>query len=188
MMIHRGILIRSLFIAVFVLCPSLYAARRTTDFTQKPDSWFRSDEGRKALNNILSWQSEHGDWPKNKDCSSSEFSGNRDKLREPSTIAPLLSRCATLPALSEQQATNAMRKRFSPASITSLRLSIRTADGHSITRCAKVTTRISPSTTIVWSVSWRFFVILRSPRTMHSSIRIAARQRRSHLTAVSIVS
>jgi len=76
MMIYRGILIRSLFIAVFVLSPSLYAARRTTDFTQKPDSWFNSDEGRKALNNILSWQSEHGDWPKNKDCSSKDPSGS----------------------------------------------------------------------------------------------------------------
>jgi len=81
MMIRRRILIRWLFIAVFVLSPSLYAAKRTTDFTQKPHSWFRSDEGRKALNHILSWQSKQGDWPKNKDCSSSEFSGNRAKLR-----------------------------------------------------------------------------------------------------------
>ena len=81
MTIDRRILIRYLFIAVFVLSPSLYAAKSTTDFTQKPDSWFRSDEGQKALNHILSWQSKHGDWPKNKDCSSSEFSGNRSKLR-----------------------------------------------------------------------------------------------------------
>jgi len=51
------------------------------NLTKKPDNWFRSDEGRKVMECILSWQSEHGDWPKNKNTTREEFSGNRSKLQ-----------------------------------------------------------------------------------------------------------
>jgi len=51
------------------------------DLSKKPDSWFLSDEGRQSLEHILSWQSDHGDWPKNTDTTTKVFSGDREKLR-----------------------------------------------------------------------------------------------------------
>jgi len=68
-------------IAIFVLSASLYAGTAAENFTRKPDSWYRSDEGRKTMECILSWQSEQGDWPKNADTTSIEFSGDRSKLK-----------------------------------------------------------------------------------------------------------
>lgn len=43
----------------------LHAASRADDLLKHPDAWFRNDEGQATLNNILAWQTEHGDWPKN---------------------------------------------------------------------------------------------------------------------------
>lgn len=51
------------------------------NLTKKPDRWFSSDEGRNTMNCILSWQSEHGDWPKNKDTTSAKYTGDRAKLK-----------------------------------------------------------------------------------------------------------
>lgn len=45
------------------------------------DEWFRSDVGRRAIENVLSWQSEAGDWPKNTDPKKSPFAGERSKLK-----------------------------------------------------------------------------------------------------------
>lgn len=67
-------------IALFAFSAPLHAAKRTANLTSKPDEWFRSDEGRKILANILSWQSPHGDWPKNKDTSATAYSGDRSKI------------------------------------------------------------------------------------------------------------
>jgi PelA/Pel-15E family pectate lyase len=77
------IMIRRHFLTLFALLAvtaSLHAAKRTPDLTKQPDSWFTSDKGRKTLDNILSWQSEHGDWPKNKNNSTTKYSGNRAKI------------------------------------------------------------------------------------------------------------
>ncbi len=76
-MIRRHLLT---FLALLTVTVSLPAARRTTDLTKQPDSWFTSDEGRKTMDNLLSWQSEHGDWPKNKDNTQTAFTGNRAKI------------------------------------------------------------------------------------------------------------
>lgn len=45
----------------------LVAGTPAENLLKKPDEWYRSDEGRSALENVLSWQTEHGDWPKNFD-------------------------------------------------------------------------------------------------------------------------
>lgn len=45
------------------------------------DEWFRSNEGRQAIENVLSWQSEAGDWPKNKFTERDAFAGDRRKLQ-----------------------------------------------------------------------------------------------------------
>ena len=69
------------FIALFVLTASLHAATPAENLTKQPASWFGTDEGRNTLACILSWQSDHGDWPKNTDTTSEPFSGDRSKLK-----------------------------------------------------------------------------------------------------------
>lgn len=54
---------------------------RATDLSKRPDEWFRSDEGTNALNCILSWQTDNGDWPKNTDTARKPYSGDRSKLQ-----------------------------------------------------------------------------------------------------------
>lgn len=44
------------------------------------DEWFRSDEGKRAIENVLSWQAEAGGWPKNKATTSEPYSGNPRQL------------------------------------------------------------------------------------------------------------
>ena len=71
-----------LFVTRIILCVvyvPLYADTPAENVLKKPESWFRSDEGQKTLENILSWQTEHGDWPKNRDTTSRPFSGKGKK-------------------------------------------------------------------------------------------------------------
>lgn len=65
----------------FGLSVTLHAGSPAENLTRKSDDWFRSDEGRQALANILSWQSENGDWPKNEDTTQKPYSGDRSKLQ-----------------------------------------------------------------------------------------------------------
>lgn len=51
------------------------------DLSKKPDSWFLSEEGRQTMEHLLSWQSDHGDWPKNTDTTTKAYSGDRKKLQ-----------------------------------------------------------------------------------------------------------
>ncbi|MFM2243864.1 MAG: pectate lyase, partial [Verrucomicrobiota bacterium] len=37
------------------------------DLLKKSDDWFRSEAGRTAVENVISWQAESGSWPKNQD-------------------------------------------------------------------------------------------------------------------------
>jgi len=59
--------IAALFIAFVTLCAHVRADTPAEKLLKQPDDWFTSDKGRDALESILSWQSEHGDWPKNTD-------------------------------------------------------------------------------------------------------------------------
>lgn len=45
----------------------LAAASRAEKLARKPDAWFASADGQQTLDNILAWQTENGDWPKNVD-------------------------------------------------------------------------------------------------------------------------
>jgi pectate lyase len=50
------------------------------ELLKKPDSWFRSEDGKEAVANVLSWQSPSGTWPKNKDTGEKPYTGKREKL------------------------------------------------------------------------------------------------------------
>ncbi|WP_145392247.1 pectate lyase [Stieleria neptunia] len=45
----------------------LVAGTPAENLLKKPDDWFHSNDGRSVLENVLSWQTEYGDWPKNMD-------------------------------------------------------------------------------------------------------------------------
>ncbi len=47
----------------------------------KPDAWYRGDEAARIAENVLSHQSDRGDWPKNLDTSAAPFRGDRSHLR-----------------------------------------------------------------------------------------------------------
>jgi PelA/Pel-15E family pectate lyase len=67
---------------VFALACSmaLSAERSTHSLLAVPDAWFRSDEGRKITENILSFQSNEGSWPKNTNFAQVPFTGERSGL------------------------------------------------------------------------------------------------------------
>lgn len=69
----------TVFLTSIVLSASHSGATPAENLLNKTDGWFRSDEGRTTLENILSWQTEHGDWPKNLDTTTRKFSGDRKK-------------------------------------------------------------------------------------------------------------
>ena len=60
---------------------ALSASAGTRDWLKKPDAWFGSAEAAKIAENILSWQSDLGGWPKNVDVTASRYSGDKDDLR-----------------------------------------------------------------------------------------------------------
>ncbi len=77
-MIHR---ISLLAVLATSFCAPLFAGTSADDLLKKPDAWFQSDEGRETMACVLSWQSEHGDWPKNKDTTSARYTGDRSKIQ-----------------------------------------------------------------------------------------------------------
>jgi PelA/Pel-15E family pectate lyase len=72
-------LIHVFFLALVTLGDFAIAELPSDRLLKKPDDWFLQEEGREALKNILSWQTKHGDWPKNKDTSLQPFSGDSKK-------------------------------------------------------------------------------------------------------------
>ncbi len=69
-------MIRSLILAAAL--PGM-ACAFPEDLLRKPDDWFKSDAGKTAVANVLSWQAESGSWPKNQDNAKKPFSGSRMK-------------------------------------------------------------------------------------------------------------
>jgi PelA/Pel-15E family pectate lyase len=63
-------------VASLALGAHTFADSVAENLVKKPDGWFSSDEGRVALQNVLSWQTEHGDWPKNLDTTTQKSSGD----------------------------------------------------------------------------------------------------------------
>ena len=52
--------------------PSRYAKQST--------EWFQSEEGHRIADNVLTWQTPHGSWPKNRDTASEPFDGKSEDL------------------------------------------------------------------------------------------------------------
>jgi pectate lyase len=58
-----------------------FAASPWRELAAKPDAWYRSAEGQRVVENILSWQAPPGDWPKNLDTTAKPFTGDPTKLQ-----------------------------------------------------------------------------------------------------------
>jgi pectate lyase len=71
------------FICIFLLAWACAgdAATPLGTFAKKTDDWYRSEEGRRIAENILSWQSDAGSWPKNTNTTAKPFSGDRNKIQ-----------------------------------------------------------------------------------------------------------
>jgi len=52
---------------------------RATDLSKQSDEWFRSDEGKRAMDCMLSWQTDYGDWPKNINTSTQLYAAEKPK-------------------------------------------------------------------------------------------------------------
>lgn len=51
------------------------------EFTRQSADWMRSEEGIRIADNVLSWQSPHGSWPKNGDTATQAYEGLKQDLR-----------------------------------------------------------------------------------------------------------
>ena len=56
------------------------AGANFTKLAANDEAWFQSAEGRRSVSNVLSWQSAHGSWPKNRDTSKSAATGDSAKI------------------------------------------------------------------------------------------------------------
>jgi endoglucanase len=54
---------------------------RWQQYLKESDQWYRSDKGRRIADNVLSWQSAYGSWPKNMDTTAERFSGDPNSLK-----------------------------------------------------------------------------------------------------------
>jgi len=76
-----------------LLCCDLFAAEPNTlprrprgprnlwgQYSKNPDSWYQSEEGIRIANNILSWQSPKGSWPKNISTTREPFAADPNTL------------------------------------------------------------------------------------------------------------
>ena len=67
-----------------VLCFLLLSASDATvpsRYAKQSAEWFKSEEGRRIADNVCTWQTPHGSWPKNRDTASEPFDGDVRDLR-----------------------------------------------------------------------------------------------------------
>ncbi len=49
-------------------------------YAKQPLEWFQSEEGRRITDNVLTWQTPHGGWPKVRDTASKPYDGKSEDL------------------------------------------------------------------------------------------------------------
>jgi len=68
---------------IWILCLLLLSSSEATipsQYAKQSTEWFQSEEGRRIADNVLTWQTPHGSWPKNRDTASEPFNGKSDDL------------------------------------------------------------------------------------------------------------
>jgi len=85
---HPPIILRLLGVLLLFTRP-VFAGSAAGTLAHKPLAWFRTPEARSAVDNVLSWQSPRGAWPKNQDTTAQPFRG------DPRTLAGTFDNGAT---------------------------------------------------------------------------------------------
>jgi PelA/Pel-15E family pectate lyase len=70
--------------ALLLLCLLVASSRggeKASNYLGKPRGWYGSPEGRRLAENILTFQTDRGDFPKNTDTVSAPFTGKREDLK-----------------------------------------------------------------------------------------------------------
>lgn len=76
--IHSSILICAWTILLLVFASADAAV--PSRYANQSAEWLASDEGRRIADNVVSWQSPHGSWPKNGDTASQAYAGQPEKI------------------------------------------------------------------------------------------------------------
>ncbi|MDE0314151.1 MAG: pectate lyase [Candidatus Poribacteria bacterium] len=70
-------------IAIYILLFLLLSSSEATvpsRYAKQSVEWFQSEKGRRIADNVLTWQTPHGGWPKNRDTASEPFDGKIEDL------------------------------------------------------------------------------------------------------------
>ncbi|MDE0016736.1 MAG: pectate lyase [Candidatus Poribacteria bacterium] len=65
---------------MLLLLPLSSEATVPSQYAKQPVEWFQGEEGRRIADNVLTWQTPHGGWPKNRDTASEPFDGKIEDL------------------------------------------------------------------------------------------------------------
>ena len=106
--------------AICVLCLLLLSFSDATvpsRYAKQSSEWFQSEEGRRIADNVLTWQTPHGSWPKNRDTASEPFDGDSADLHgtfdNSATIGELRFLARAFRATNEPRYRQAFLKGFS---------------------------------------------------------------------------
>ena len=69
----------TIYVLLFLLLSSSDATV-PSEYAKQSVEWFQSEEGRRIADNVLTWQTPHGGWPKNRDTASEPFDGKSEDL------------------------------------------------------------------------------------------------------------
>src|SRR5688572_24380423 len=71
---------RAVVFACLFLAP-VFGAEKVSNYLNKPAEWYGSAEALRMAGNVLTFQTEHGDFPKNTDTVSAPYAGERAALK-----------------------------------------------------------------------------------------------------------
>jgi pectate lyase len=77
----RGLVSVMIFVSLLGLVAGASAASGPQKYLKKSDEWFGGEEAKKVADNILSYQSELGGWPKNIDTTAAPYRGDAKDLK-----------------------------------------------------------------------------------------------------------
>ena len=88
-----------------------------SQYAKQSVEWFQSEEGRRIADNVLTWQTPHGGWPKSRDTASEPFDGKSEDLHatfdNSATIGELRFLARAFRATNEPRYQQAFLKGFS---------------------------------------------------------------------------
>ncbi len=69
-----------MFLGLVTMASERLHATVPSKFVKQKDAWFRTDEGQRIADNVLTWQTAEGSWPKNGDTGTKPYDGDASTL------------------------------------------------------------------------------------------------------------